>query len=69
MMKEKLVEFFVLRVKFMDFMETPKARHIYLDQCFGALSFALDLDKENEATYTALWDEWKPILEAKVWGC
>lgn len=69
MMKEKLVEFFTLRIAFMKYMESPRARHIYLDQCFGALSFALSIDGENEAVYTALWDEWKPILEAKVWGC
>jgi hypothetical protein len=55
----------------MDYMESPKARHIYLDQCFGALTFAMQLTNDGDAEdeLVKLWDEWKPVLEEKVWGC
>lgn len=70
-MKEQLIQYFEQRLHLMDYMDSPKGRHICLDQCFGALTFAMQLtgnwDAEDELV--KLWDEWKPILEEKVWGC
>ena len=67
-MMEKLVQFFEESLSFMDYMDTPKGRQIYQDQAFGAMRFAQTL-VEDDSKLIALWNEWKPKFEEKVWGC
>lgn len=69
-MKEQLIQFFKRSLYLMDYMDSTKGRQIYLDQSFGALTFALQMANNWDAEHELiiLWDEWKPILEEKVWG-
>ena len=51
-------------------MDHGKDKKVFLDHCFGALDFAMqltnDIDKEDELV--ELWHEWRPRLEEKVYG-
>lgn len=66
-MMEKLVSLFEQCLRDMDYMESKQGKHIFLEQAFGAVRFAQTL-VEDDAEIIALWDEWKPKFEHKVWG-
>ena len=69
-MKENLIAYFERKLEQMDYMESPKARHIFLDQAFGAVDFLCQFATPEEfKELEALWSEvWKPKFTEKVWG-
>jgi hypothetical protein len=66
-MQEQLIKYFERQERYMDHGQDKK---VFLDHCFGALDFAMqltnDIDKEDELI--ELWHEWRPRLEEKVYG-
>lgn len=69
-MKAKLIAYFEQQEAYILNASTLRDRMNLLHNCFGALSFAMSLtdDWDAEAEYINLWDEWRPRLEAKVYG-
>jgi len=67
-MKEKLIKYWERKEQSIE--QYPEGGQNFLAQAFGALEFAMaevnDWDKEAELI--TLWEEWKPRLEAKVYG-
>ena len=67
-MMKQLVQYFEQCLRDMDFMESKQGKHIFLDQAFGSVRFVQML-VDDDTELLALWNEWKPKFEEKVWGC
>ena len=70
-MKEKLIKFWERKERYILNSTRQADKQTLFSQAFGGLEFALEnLDNwDEEAELIDLWnEEWKPRLEAKVYG-
>ena len=69
-MKEKLINLWERKERYIEETAELKTREIFLSQAFGALEMAMAMvdNWEQEAELIDLWsDEWKARLEGKVY--
>jgi len=67
-MKEKLIKLWEREEKYLRLNKNLDDRKGNLNQCFGALLLAIELDRSLEDELVKLWmEEWKERLEKQVY--
>lgn len=70
-MINRLRVYFEQQERYMERFVTQQSRHIFLNHAFGALEFVIQNtpDEDVQTDLVRLWEEeWRPRLEAKVYG-
>lgn len=70
-MFNRLRAYFEQQERYMKRMDTVEQRRVFYDHCFGAMEFVEQNipDEDTQIDLIRLWEEeWRPRLEAKVYG-